>query len=336
MKELLKRYKYAMLIVAIPYILFILMLVIPTKKSITLPGNIVNVNGVIRVENGYNQQGSFNTTFVTSTENLTLFQLSLCQNLEEAYIYDYSDNYNYADDTLLNKINKNASITNSIISAYRTAGENISYSFKGIVVTSALEESSFKVGDIILGNSRQEIINNLEKIKAQGGDIKIIRSKSKNEEMTITPKIIDGKLGIGINNRSYYDIYDYSCEKKVNVYQATTIGPSGGLMQALSVYNGLTEFDYTRGLKIAGTGTIDISGNVGVIGGIKQKVYTAAKQKCDIFFTPDGDENSYEHQNFLDAAEVIDEANEKSNSKMKIVPVKNLEEALEYLRGYEN
>ena len=37
----------------------------------------------------------------------------------------------------------------------------------------------------------------------------------------------------------------------------------------------LTDFDYTRGLKICGTGTININGIVGEIGGIKQKIHTA-------------------------------------------------------------
>ena len=43
-------------------------------------------------------------------------------------------------------------------------------------------------------------------------------------------------------------------------------------------------------------------------------MYTAAKSKCDVFFTPDGSEESYEHQNYLDAASVINDANENSRN----------------------
>lgn len=333
MKELLKRYKYTMLIVFIPYILFILLLVIPTKKSVTLPGDVKDINKSIIVNNGYNQSGSFNSIFVNSSENLTLFQLTFCQNSNESYIYDYDPSYNLEEADILNRINKDASIINSIICAYESANLEIDYKFKGIVVTDVEEFSSFKVGDIILGESRSEILNDLQKSKSQLTDIKIIRSKSRSkEEISIRPNIVNESFGITLLNRSYYDIYEINNLNDIKILTQTTGGPSGGLLQSLSVYNSLTEFDYSRGKKIAGTGTIDIFGNVGVIGGIKQKVYTAAKANCDIFFSPDGPEESYEHQNFLDAAEVIKDANKKYGSNMKLIPVKTIIEALEYLK----
>jgi len=38
--------------------------------------------------------------------------------------------------------------------------------------------------------------------------------------------------------------------------------------------------------KICGTGTIDESGNIGEIGGVKYKMLGASKNKCDVFITP--------------------------------------------------
>lgn len=337
MKELLKRYRYVMFIVSIPYILFVLMLTIPTKKSVTLPGDIVNINSVINVDGASSCEGSFNSTFVTSSENLTLFQLSLCQNRYDAYLYDYDEDYNLFDDIALNRVNRLASLNNSVIASFTKAGEKIDYTFKGIVVTSKEDFSSFEVGDIILGSSRENIYEALEKSKAQNTLVRIERYRNgKYVQMTINPTIQNDSYGIALINKSYYDIYDFETDKSVSFYSSSVGGPSGGLLQALSVYNSLTLFDYSRGLKISGTGTIDIYGNVGVIGGIKQKVYTAAKSKCDVFFTPDGSEESYEHQNYLDAASVINDANEKYNTNMKLIPVKNLDEALEYLKNYEN
>lgn len=337
MKELLKRYRYVMFIVSIPYILFVLMLVIPTKKSVTLPGDVVNINTVVSVENANECKGSFNSTFVTSNENLTLFQLSLCQNRYDAYLYDYDEDYDLLDDITLNRVNKMASLNNAIIASFKKASEEVEYTFKGIVVTSKEDFSSFEVGDIILGSSREEIINSLDKSKAQNTLVQIERYRSgKYVQMSINPKVENDSYGISLINKSYYDIYDIKTQKSIFTYSSSVGGPSGGLLQALSIYNSLTEFDYSRGLKISGTGTIDIYGNVGVIGGIKQKVYTAAKSKCDIFFTPDGSEESYEHQNYLDASSVLKDANEKYNTNMKLVPVKNLDEALEYLKNYEN
>ena len=48
-------------------------------------------------------------------------------------------------------------------------------------------------------------------------------------------------------------------------------GPSAGLMMALNVYNNLIPEDITNSMIVAGTGTIEIDGSVGPVGGIKQK-----------------------------------------------------------------
>ncbi len=53
-------------------------------------------------------------------------------------------------------------------------------------------------------------------------------------------------------------------------------GPSAGLMTALTVYDQLSPTDVARGRTIAGTGTLDIDGNVGPIGGIEAKARAAA------------------------------------------------------------
>ncbi|MFP3361706.1 S16 family serine protease, partial [Planococcus sp. SIMBA_143] len=63
-------------------------------------------------------------------------------------------------------------------------------------------------------------------------------------------------------------------------------GPSAGLMFSLEIYNQLTEEDWTKGYEIAGTGTINDEGEVGPIGGIKQKIVAADGSGAEIFFAP--------------------------------------------------
>lgn len=337
MRELLKRYRYIISIIALPYILLIILLVVPTKKSVTLPGDVSNINDVIKIDDSKESEGGFYSIFTSSTENLTLFQLGLCKSTDYAYIYDYDEDYNSSEDARLSKIMKKNSITNALIAALNEANIPHTATFSGIVITNTEDWSSFEVGDIILGDSRDSIIELIKKSKAQETKIKIKRLKSNDyEELEIDPDIVDDSYGITFVDMPYYDYYTVKTEISYKTYDNGVGGPSGGLLQALSIFNSLTEFDYTRGLKISGTGTLSIDGNVGVIGGIKQKIYTAAKSKCDIFFTPDGEEGSYEHQNYLDAASVIDEANETYNTDMKLVPVKTLIEAITYLRNYEN
>lgn len=92
-------------------------------------------------------------------------------------------------------------------------------------------------------------------------------------------------------------------------------GPSAGLMFVLEIMNQLSKDDITAGYNIAGTGSIDLNEKIGRIGGVPQKVITAEKADADIFFVPKG--------NYEEA--------EKAARKIEVVPVSDLEEALQYL-----
>jgi PDZ domain-containing protein len=63
-------------------------------------------------------------------------------------------------------------------------------------------------------------------------------------------------------------------------------GPSAGLMFSLGVLDKLTPENITGGRKIAGTGTIDSAGQVGPIGGIRQKMFGARNAGADYMFVP--------------------------------------------------
>jgi PDZ domain-containing protein len=63
-------------------------------------------------------------------------------------------------------------------------------------------------------------------------------------------------------------------------------GPSAGLAFTLEVYDSLTGHRLARGRKIAVTGTINLDGDVGPIGGVRQKVIGAARQHADIVLVP--------------------------------------------------
>jgi PDZ domain-containing protein len=66
-------------------------------------------------------------------------------------------------------------------------------------------------------------------------------------------------------------------------------GPSAGLMWAVGLYDLLTPGDLTRGRTIAGTGTIDLEGRVGPIGGIVDKVVAARDAHADVMLVPRAD-----------------------------------------------
>lgn len=63
-------------------------------------------------------------------------------------------------------------------------------------------------------------------------------------------------------------------------------GPSAGLMFALGIVDMIGPDDLTDGAFIAGTGTIDASGQVGPIGGIALKMIAARRAGATIFLAP--------------------------------------------------
>jgi PDZ domain-containing protein len=63
-------------------------------------------------------------------------------------------------------------------------------------------------------------------------------------------------------------------------------GPSAGMMFALGIIDKITNGDLTGGRVIAGTGTIDASGNVGAIGGIQMKTQGARRDGATVFLAP--------------------------------------------------
>jgi len=75
---------------------------------------------------------------------------------------------------------------------------------------------------------------------------------------------------------------------KVTIDAGNVGGPSAGTMFALGLYDTLTPGPLTGGAKIAGTGTIDHTGAVGPIGGIRQKLVGAREGGASWFLAPAG------------------------------------------------
>lgn len=127
-----------------------------------------------------------------------------------------------------------------------------------------------------------------------------------------------------VNNFDYYTINYDKCSPKIDISKTTTVGPSGGLLQTLAVYNAITTDDVTKGKKIMGTGGISLDGTVSSIGGEKQKVITANLYTADIFFIPE--------ENYQTAKQQYDLMKEVS---YELVSVKTFNDVLNYLKNME-
>jgi PDZ domain-containing protein len=79
---------------------------------------------------------------------------------------------------------------------------------------------------------------------------------------------------------------EYAFPVDVTINLPNVGGPSAGMMFALGIFDTLTPGALTGGEHVAGTGTIDAEGDVGAIGGIRQKMIGARDAGADWFLAP--------------------------------------------------
>jgi Lon-like protease len=95
-------------------------------------------------------------------------------------------------------------------------------------------------------------------------------------------------------------------------------GPSAGLMWSVGLYDLLTQGDLTAGRTIAGTGSIDLDGNVGPIGGILNKVVAARDAGADVMLVP---------------RDNLRELRGVDTGDLTLIPVSTFDEAIEALKS---
>jgi PDZ domain-containing protein len=100
-------------------------------------------------------------------------------------------------------------------------------------------------------------------------------------------------------------------------------GPSAGLAFTLQLIDALTEGNLMGGERVAVTGTIDVEGNVGAIGGLNSKASAVQQVGVKYFLVPT---NQGE-----DGVDGIARAREVVGDDVEIIPVATLQEALDAL-----
>jgi PDZ domain-containing protein len=92
------------------------------------------------------------------------------------------------------------------------------------------------------------------------------------------------------------------------------------MMHAIAIIDSLTPGELTRGHVVAGTGTIQLDGTVGNIGGVRQKVVGAEAAGAEYILVPQGN-----YQSALTA----------ERDHIEIVPVSTLDDAIAFLDGLQ-
>ena len=103
---------------------------------------------------------------------------------------------------------------------------------------------------------------------------------------------------------------------EVDIDSGNVGGPSAGLAFTLAVLDVLSPGELTGGLDVAVTGTIDGEGNVGDVGGVRQKTAAAIDEGYDVLLVPSAE---------------FEEARERAGGAIEVIAVDTLREALDAL-----
>ncbi|HEX6130171.1 MAG TPA: S16 family serine protease [Actinomycetota bacterium] len=112
-------------------------------------------------------------------------------------------------------------------------------------------------------------------------DVEVVSGEERRTVDLVRRRCIEGRAGafVGVG---FVDAFPYDVEMEGR----DVGGPSAGLMFALGLYDLLTPGDLTAGATVAGTGTLDLEGDVGGIGSIRDKVVAAEHADASLFLVP--------------------------------------------------
>lgn len=184
--------------------------------------------------------------------------------------------------------------------AAETSGLNASLEGGGAVVRDVIAGSpadgDLRPGDVILQVNGESIgtVSDLQRVVRdqptgsrfeitfeRNGSERTVRLES--EQLSGAP---EGTPGLGVVIETL-DL-DVDLPFEVSFEDRDIGGPSAGLVYALAIADMLDPGDFARGRVVAATGTIDIEGRIGEIGGVDLKAEAARAAGASIFLVPAG------------------------------------------------
>jgi PDZ domain-containing protein len=341
---------------------------IPVPYYIYKPGTAEAIKPMVRVAGGDEEEkGAFMLTTVTMGRSSIFSYLTakLSPNTEirkKEEVLRGSSEKEYSTRQEYVMLDSQSS---AIQAAYKQASITYKIDSQGVLVMQTMEgypaDGILQPGDKIVkvGTKtivkHEDILNELKERKAgESIEVTVMRGKTekkaavtlqdlnvvdKEKGRTGTPAgttASEPRIGFGISTAELLEIAPEQGDKKVTIDAGEIGGPSAGLLFSLEIYNQLTPGDLSKGYRIAGTGTIDAKGTVCSIGGIRQKIVAADREKADIFFAP-ADRKKGECSLAADVPNASDAADQASKigTRMKVVPVATLDDAVRYLAGLQ-
>jgi PDZ domain-containing protein len=183
------------------------------------------------------------------------------------------------------------------------------------IVPDAPAEGKLEIGDVIVGLKGEKVTSPDELIRLMRGHrpgtpVRLtVRRDGRELDLVVGTRAAGGgerRAVVGVQIQP-----EFRFPVGIRIDARNIGGPSAGLAFALDIVDELGD-DLDRGRRVVVTGTLDLDGTVGAIGGIEQKTVGARLVDADLFLVPDG--------NAADA---------RSNAEgLEIVAVSNFQEAL--------
>jgi PDZ domain-containing protein len=209
--------------------------------------------------------------------------------------------------------------------ALRSLGHEVEVVNRGVEIDTVVPGSpaagKLEVGDVIVEargrpvRTREDLLETMEPVRP-GSDVEVtVLRDGKRVPVSVGTEAAEDDPDRAVFGVIVVQASDFRFPVDVEIDAGDIGGPSAGLAFALDVVDELGE-DIDGGRKIAVTGELDLEGEVGPIGGIKQKTIGARQAGADIFLVPD--ENAAEAR--------------KHAEDLEIVAVSTFDEALSALR----
>lgn len=141
------------------------------------------------------------------------------------------------------------------------------------------------------------------------------------EPQTVTTTLgeREGEPGTAALGVSLVDQVSYTFPVDIDIDTGKVGGPSAGLAFTLAILDRMTPGQLTGGERVALTGTIELDGSVGPVGGVRHKAEAAIRQGATLFLVPPDE---------------YDEAVEAADGRIEVRKVATLDDALEALEDH--
>lgn len=316
----------------------LLLALLPAPYVIDQPGPVFNTLGTEKIngkkvplieivgEKSYPTAGALDLLTVSSVGNPdslpTWFEVATAWldpskavvPVKVAYPPGYSVQQAYQDGRIM--------MANSQKDAIAAALIELGYDLPRVVTVGALTDDSaaegiLEPGDVLVSVNGKEVtgVDDMRAIISDAGAGKPmpieIRRNGIVKTVKVTPKLSKDTPPVPLVG--VYPSISYTFPFEVKIQLENVGGPSGGQMFALGIIDKLTPGELNGGAHVAGTGTISASGEIGPIGGIRQKMFGARDAGAKWFLAPS-----------LNCDEVVDHV----PAGITVIPVSTLKDSL--------